>query len=181
MTDTDEHAEARAPMKTFDLLETLVQIEPGSLEIGKTVGEGLILRSPEFGERRNVSVKACFPVTDPHRFLRFTDEDDEELGLLADIAELDERERAVLLEELEKQQFMPIIVKIDAIYREYAIPIWEVRTDRGPRRLELKSTRDVHRLGGGRVYLRDSEGNGYVIPDSGQLDRESRELLELYV
>lgn len=181
MNEKNDGTENATESGTVDLLETLTVLDPGTLEIDKDVGEGLILRSPYFEEKTGVTVKAAFPVSRPHRFLCFRNEEGEEIGLLEDADDLPKQYREPLLEELHRQQFLPVITKVDAIYREFAIPIWEVRTDHGPRRLELKSTRDVHRLGGGRIYVRDSEGNGYVIPDVRELDLQSRELIELYV
>jgi hypothetical protein len=45
----------------------------------------------------------------------------------------------------------------------------------------LRSPHDVHHMEGNRVYVRDAEGNGYVIPDYAALDPASRDLLEYHM
>jgi len=181
MAETENNPKDGSPPGTFDLKRTLTILDPAALEVEQNVGDGLILRGPPFGERRGVRVAPCFPVTQPGRFLVFTGEDGEEIGILENMADLSPAFRGTLAEELAKQHFIPTITAVDAVYREFQIPIWEVRTDRGPRRLELKSRHDCHRLPGGRVYIRDAEGNGYLIPDVGELDSVSRRLIELNV
>lgn len=165
----------------LDLLDTIHPLDPDELEIEQTVGEGLIVRHSDFGERSQVTIRPCFPLSRPERFLMLCSEDGEELGLLEDLRCLPGEFREALLRELDKQQFIPIISRVDAIYREFKIPIWEVETNRGHRRLELKSTRDAYQVGKGKVYIRDSEGNPYLIPDYRELDPASQELVRLHV
>jgi hypothetical protein len=166
---------------TFNLMRTLQVLEPDCVELEQDLADGLTLRYPEIGERKGVSVEPCFPVTNLERFIVFRDSGGEEIGVLENLSQLEPKQADILRYELAKQHFIPVITAINAVYREFQIPIWEVQTDRGPRRLELKSTHDAHRMHGGRIYVRDSEGNGYVIPDYRELDPASRELVELYV
>ncbi|MCK4375989.1 MAG: DUF1854 domain-containing protein [Candidatus Brocadiae bacterium] len=171
----------RDPLQTFNLLETLTMLDPASLELEQTVADGLVLRCPGVGQTTDVSVRPCFPVTEPEKFLVFRDAEGQEIGMLEDLEALPRRFRRPLRVELNKQHFVPVITGIDAIFREFQIPIWQVQTDRGPRRLELRSAHDAHRLPDGRIYVRDAEGNGYLIPDYRKLDRTSQGLIELYV
>lgn len=165
----------------LDLLDTIHPLDPDRLEIEQTVGDGLIVRHPDFGEKLRVTIRPCFPLSRPERFLFLRDEDGEELGLLEDLRCLPEESRGALRRELDKQHFIPVIRRVDAIYREFKIPIWEVETNRGHRRLELKSSRDAYHVGEGKVYIRDSEGNPYLIPNYRDLDPASRDLVRLHV
>jgi hypothetical protein len=128
-----------------------------------------------------VTIEPCFPVTEPGRYLVLRDADGAELGLLEDVQALPARSREAFEVEMAKQHFVPVITRVEAIYREYQVPIWEVQTDRGARRIELKSSHDAHRLQGGRIYLRDAEGNAYLIPDYRELDLGSRDLIDLFM
>lgn len=165
----------------LDLLDTLDPLDPAKLEIEETVGEGLIVRHPDFGEKTHVSIRPCFPLSRPNRFLILRDEDGVELGMLENMWSLPEKACEALRRELDKQHFIPVINRVDAIYREFKIPIWEVKTDKGHRRLELKSTRDAYFVGEGKIYIRDSEGNPYLIPDYRELDPVSQDLIRLHV
>ncbi len=177
MSDENRPAEAPEMPVTFNLLDALTEIDPQGLEVERTV-EGLTLRSPQLGELHGVAVKACFPVTRADRCLYFTGAKGDAIGLLAETRSLSSESREALEEEAAKQQFLPVITKINAVSSDFAVPIWDVLTDHGPRRLQLRSHHDVHHMTGPRIYLRDAEGNGYVIPDYTKLDPASRDLLE---
>ena len=173
-TRTDE-------LKTFDLMETLTLLDGSELEVEQSVGDGLTVRAPGLGERRNVRVEPCYPLSRPERFLVFRDSEGVELGMLEDMSDLSSAAREALTVELGKQRFVPVITAVNAIYQEFHIPIWEVQTDRGPRQLSLRSPHDAHRLPDNRVYVRDAEGNGYLILDLTMLDSVSRDLVDLNV
>ena len=166
---------------TFDLMEALTVLDPRGVTVEQTLAEGLVVVCAECGRKEGVRVAPCFPVTEPERFLILRDAEGEEFGMLEDLADLAEPSRRALRDELGKQHFVPTITRVNAIYREFQIPIWEVETDRGPRRLALKSSHDAHRLPAGRIYVRDAEGNGYLIPDYRELDADSQNLIELFV
>jgi len=177
MTTTDRPEETSEIPRTFNLLDALCEVDPEGLEVERTV-EGLTVRSPLLGELKGVSVKPCFPVTRAERCLFLTGPKGEALGLLVDTKGLSRESCQALQEEAAKQQFLPVITKINAVSSDFAVPIWDVLTDHGPRRLQLRSHHDVHHMDGARIYLRDAEGNGYVIPDYTKLDPASRDLME---
>ncbi|MFO7958413.1 MAG: DUF1854 domain-containing protein [Candidatus Brocadiia bacterium] len=176
---TEEKQDNGAPQKgTFDLMETLAMLDTEGLRVERTAGEGLRVKSAELGELEGVTIEPCFPITEFGRYLLLKDGEGQELGILEDMRELDDASMKAVEAELKEQHFIPIITRVNDISREFHIPVWDVETDRGPRRLELKRRRDVHRMRGGRVYIRDAGGNGYLIPDIRELDPASRNLIE---
>ena len=177
---TDE-TRAEAGEKTYDLMQTLDILDPETLSIEQDPAAGLHLTIEGMGEWQNVSVEPCYPLTLPGRFLAFRDEDEEEIGILENIDDLAPDSKGALADELAKQHFIPVITRIEDIGREFHIPVWQVETDRGPRRLELKARHDARRLPGRRIYVRDADGNGYLIPDVRKLDEASQALIELNV
>ncbi|MGD2174585.1 MAG: DUF1854 domain-containing protein [Candidatus Brocadiaceae bacterium] len=178
MTD-DARPDAGAPRaeQPFDLMETLHILDPNTLEVERKEGGGLIVRSSECGELDGASVEPCFPITAFGRYLLLKNAEDEEIGLIEDVGELSEASMEAVEAELREQHLIPTITRVRDISREFHVPVWEVDTDRGPRRLELKRRRDVHLMRGGRVYIRDAAGNGYLIPDLKELDPASRQLV----
>jgi len=177
MADTPQNDQT-AREETFDLTETLRILDTKGLRIERTVGEGLTLRSSELEQVEGVTVEPCFPITESDRYLLLKDADGEELGILEDMRELDEASMQAIEEELDEEHFIPIITRVRSISREFHIPVWDVETDRGPRRLELKRRHDVHRMRNGRMYIRDAGGDGYLIPDIRSMDPASRDLIE---
>jgi hypothetical protein len=172
-------SEEQQPLNdTFDLMETLDILEADAVHVAQDPARGLHLRVEEW---QGVSVEPCYPLTMPGRYLAFRDEDDEEIGILENVDDLDPESKGPLADELAKQHFIPVITRVEDIGREFHIPVWQVQTDRGPRRLELKARHDARRLPGRRIYVRDADGNGYLITDVTKLDEASRALIELNV
>jgi hypothetical protein len=177
----DDHETSGDDLQTFDLMDTLKLLNGADMEIEQSVADGLIVRAPALGEKRQVSVEPCYPLSRPERFLVFRDSEGNELGLLEDMSDLSDEAREALAVELGKQRFLPVITAVNDIYQEFHIPVWEVETDRGPRQISLRSAHDAHRLPNNRIYVRDAEGNGYLILDLTELDPASQSLLELNV
>lgn len=177
MTDAQQ-IDHPTPDEPFDLMETLDLIATEGLQVERRPGEGLTVRSPHLGKLQGASVEPCFPITEFGKYVLLMDADGEEIGILEDIAKLDRDSAEALEAELKEQHFIPTITRIYDISREFHIPVWDVETDRGRRRLELKRRRDVHRMQGGRIYVRDADGNGYLIPDIRMLDPLSRSLID---
>ncbi len=175
--DKDKPQDANPRSETLDLMETLDLLDPDQLHVERDAGEGLLVRYPGRGEIQRVTVEPCYPITDFGKYLLLLDADGEEIGLVEDIEDLDDDSMQAVEAELKEQHFIPIITRVLSISRQFHVPVWEVETDRGPRRLELKRGRDVHRMRGGRIYVRDAGGNGYLIPNVRELDPASREMV----
>ncbi len=178
MPESEEDKSRSLEAQTFNLRETLELMDPDTLQVERTVGEGLVVSSEERGRIEGVRVEPCYPVTEHGKYLLLKNPEGEEIGILEDMRDLDEDSCEAIAAELKEQHFIPTITRVHSISREFHIPVWEVETDRGPRRLELKRRRDVHRMRGGRVYIRDAGGNGYLIPDIRELDPASRQMIE---
>jgi len=134
-----------------------------------------------FDNGEEVTIKRvvrAFPLTMPWRYIIFIDEDNREIGLLRDIKSLDESSMKELKDELEKVYFIPKIKRIRQIKEEFGVLIWETETDKGPRRFEVTSRRNVKKIGKRRIIVRDVDGNLYDIPDYTDLDQKSIILLE---
>jgi hypothetical protein len=164
--------------RTFDLMDAVRVLAADTMEVRRSPGEGLTLRCPEHGEKRCVSVEPAFPLTHWGRFIVLRDEDGEELGVIDDLRDLPDGSRRAVEEELSDRHFLPVITRVISISREFHVPIWEVETDRGPRRFACKGRHSAQRMGRGRIYVRDAEGNGYLIPDVKELDRASRQAID---
>ena len=134
-----------------------------------------------FDDNKEVLIKRvvrAFPLTMPWHYIILIDENGREVGLLRDLKCLDEKSMKVLKEELERVYFIPKIKKIHRIKEEFGILIWEAETDKGPRRFEVTSRRNIKKICGRRIIIRDADGNLYDIPDYADLDQKSIILLE---
>src|SRR5205814_1275039 len=84
-------------------------------------------------EERPVSVRRCFPWSEPTRHLSLRDADEEEFALVRNPAELDPRSRAALETALAVAGFVFEVTRVLEIEEEVEIRPWQVGGDCGRR------------------------------------------------
>ena len=134
------------------------------------------------GERFvGVETNHAFPFTDPEHWIAICDAAGHELTLIEDPQTLPPPVRAVLMEELGRREFVPVLERIVSVSAISDPCEWRVETDRGPVRFVLNSEEDVRRLGPYRRLIVDSHGIRYLVPDMRRLDAASRKILDRYL
>lgn len=165
------------------ILREVPELDASSMEAWLNDRNQLTVRFPDGAERINVRVVPAFPITRPHRFLYFKDEDGSELGLLVDPKGLNRESRELILDQADQVYFMPRITRIIRVDEQTTgVATWEVETDRGWSRFEMvPRSESVWYVGRDRVLIRDVDGNRYLIEDLNTLDPRSRRWSELYL
>ena len=128
-----------------------------------------------------VSVRRCFPWTEPARHLSLRDGDEEEFAFVRDPADLDARSRAALERALEVAGFVFEVTRVLEIEEEVEIRRWQVETRQGPRTFQTRLDDWPRTLPHGGLLIRDLAGDLYHLRSPGELDRKSRELLWAFV
>ena len=131
-----------------------------------------------------VQVVRMFPFMEKDRFIsiRTIDENSREIGIVADLAQLDKATAAMLNEQMNLRYFTPIITKIHKIKEEYGFAYWEVLTDHGECRFTVRmGGSDVVYLSETRVLISDIDENRFEIPDVNKLTPVERKKLDLYL
>jgi hypothetical protein len=130
------------------------------------------------GERAaTVSVRQCFPWSDPRRYLSLRDDDDVEFALVDDARTLDPASRAALDRALAEAGFVLEITAVSSIEEEVEVFSWEVTTRQGRRRFQTRLDDWPAELAGGAKLIRDVGGDLYLLRTPESLDRRSRKLL----
>jgi hypothetical protein len=120
----------------------------------------------------------CFPLTHPSQWISLCDREGREVLLLETLDGLAPDGRVLLLAELQRREFMPVIRQVLSIHPGDADPSdWHVLTDRGEARFTLPGEDNVRMLGPGSYVLADANGIRYRVPDLRALDPDSRRLL----
>jgi hypothetical protein len=132
-------------------------------------------------EEKAVSVRRCFPWTEPTRHLSLRDPDEEEFAFVRDPADLDARSRAALEAALAVAGFVFEITRVLEIEEEVEIRRWRVETRQGPRTFQTRLDDWPRTLPHGGLLIRDLAGDLYHLADPAALDRQSRELLWAFV
>jgi hypothetical protein len=164
---------------TYDLAEELTILPPKGVRLFYDEFEDLCLEL-DGAARQPVKASRVFPVSVPDRFVALTDKEGVEVGILSDVSALDEASRQALSTELERDYFHAQITRVLSMTAGgWHTQEWEVETDRGTRAFEIRSNRrDIRHLGGGRILIKDADGNRFEIPDYRTLDPFSRDLID---
>ncbi len=131
-------------------------------------------------EHVGVEVIRAFPISEPEHWISICDADGHEILALDDTRELSEEIRTVLLDELGKREFVPVIRRIVKVWNHTDPQEWHVVTDRGPTSFCVGSDEDIRRIEPRQVLIVDGHGIRYLIPDTQQLDSHSRRILDRY-
>lgn len=124
-------------------------------------------------------VYRTFPFRYATEYISIRDAKGEELGIVRDIAELNEESIAELEKELGFRYFLPRVTRVDSVKLKSGLWIWELQTHLGPTRLAMRNLHEhLQYPGGGRVILVDLSGKRCEILDSRALDAHSRRQLE---
>jgi hypothetical protein len=133
--------------------------------------------------RQHIGVEPvrAFPLSDPEHGIALCDAEGHELMWIDDLADLPGPIQEVLLGELAKREFVPVIFRVLKVSALVEPCEWQVETDRGPTSFLLQSEDDIHRLDEHRALVTDAHGIRYLIQDTRTLDSTSRRLLERYL
>lgn len=127
-----------------------------------------------------VPVRA-FPISAPDEGLSLVSADGHELHWIDRLADLPAATRDLIDAELAVREFAPQIRRIVEVSTFSTPSTWTVETDRGRTELVLKSEDDIRRLGQGRLLISTAQGLQFGIPQTADLDRHSRKLLERFL
>ncbi|UCD23523.1 MAG: DUF1854 domain-containing protein [Gemmatimonadota bacterium] len=133
------------------------------------------------GEARPVSVRRCFPWSEPGDYVSLRDGDEGEFALINDPAELDDASREILEQALAEAGFVLEITAIMDVDEEVEIRNWKVETRQGPRSFQTRLDDWPRQVPSGGMLIRDVAGDLYYVKDAASLDKKSRELLWAFV
>lgn len=129
----------------------------------------------------NVRPVRLFPLSRPDRWISLIDSAGREIICISDPNQLRQTHKDVLMRELQRREFVPVVKRIISVSGNSEPCQWQVETDRGVTNFILKDENDVRRLGDHGVMVVDSYGIRYLIPDRKNLDAHSRRIIEWYV
>jgi hypothetical protein len=122
-----------------------------------------------------------FPVQAPTRGISLVRDGGKEVGWIDDLAALAPDLQALVTEELDGREFMPVIESIRSV-SSFATPCtWTVSTDRGDTEFVLKGEEDIRRLGAFSLLVADSHGIHFLIRDMFAIDKNSRRILDRFL
>src|SRR5690349_25003843 len=128
-----------------------------------------------------VRLRQCFPWSEPGLHLSLRDDEDREVAIVDDPAELDAESRGAIEHALAEAGFVLEVTRVLDIDEEVEIRQWTVETRQG-RRSFLPHLDDWPRvLPTGGLLIRDVAGDLYRLASPATMDKRSRELLWAFV
>lgn len=119
--------------------------------------------------------RRLFPVSSADTYITLLDFEGLELALIRNLADLDAESRKCVNASLDDYYLVPHITRIISINEKYGTIRWCVETERGIKKFDIRNrNHDIKVYKDGRVRVRDSDDNRYVIDDYRQLDAHSR-------
>jgi len=169
-------------MPAYSIEEELNILDPKKVSIGKDEFNRLNIKIEGGKEYPEVDIVMDFPLTNSDHFLSVIEVNngkrDEEIGIIEDIRKLDSKSRKIVKEEIKRIYFMPKVTKINRLKENHGIMKFDLETEKGHREFETRHREDIRKLPGGRIIIRDADGNRFEIKDYRKLDRRSMLLVD---
>jgi hypothetical protein len=152
-------------------------LSPKEIVLGRE-GDSLLC-TLEGDTHRDVQLKCAFPMSHPGQYIVLKDPEKGELGIIRDSKEMDPDQEQIVLGELRKAYFVPVITRILSVKEEFGMSAWEVETDRGSCTIKVRrrGKESVTERDDGGIILTDVDSNRYEVKDVNALDSKSRALL----
>lgn len=124
----------------------------------------------------------AFPFDFPYSYISVLDMDSAEIGLIEDVDALGEENARLIKAEIDRKYYTPVIKQILSTKDKFGYSYWTILTDEGQQEITLRDTfQSLLKVGGGRIFVNDVDGNRYEIPDIEKLDRKSYHKIELFL
>lgn len=122
--------------------------------------------------------RRLFPVNNPDNYITLIDSEGSETALIRSIAELEKASADCIRASLNDYYLVPKIIRIVSASEKYGTVRWIVDTDRGVKGFDIRNrNHDIRVYSDGRVRVRDSDDNRYIIEDYKTLDQYSKNQL----
>lgn len=113
-----------------------------------------------------VRIVRCFPLSAGSVYVSMRDWDNKEIGIVEDPSRLNEQSMRIVAEELDKRYFVSEVKDIHKVENRHGYTIFDVHTNRGRRVFNVHDRRrNIVHLEQGRVFMIDTDGCQYDIPD----------------
>lgn len=150
-------------------------------ELRRNEAGRLVYLKPALGlMSEDVMPVRAFPISEPGFGISLMDAKGRELEWVEDLALLSDATCSLLLEELDRREFLPEITRIHRVSTFATPSVWDVETNRGPTSLVLAGEENLHRLGANTLLVSSKDGVWFVIRDLQGLDAESRRMLDRF-
>ncbi|WBL14652.1 DUF1854 domain-containing protein [Sutcliffiella sp. NC1] len=139
---------------------------------------GLLTAHIQNKQHKEIYIYRTFPYSKPYEYISVRTKDDEELGIIKDISDLDRQSEQEVLQELRLRYVVPVVTRIASIKEVPGLWTIELETDRGNVSLLMRNVHEhIQQTPSGSIVITDMEGRRCELRDINLLDKHSlREL-----
>ena len=120
--------------------------------------------------------RRLFPVSRVDSYITLLDTDGVEVALIKSMSDLNAEAKEIVEYSLNDYYLVPHIIKIYSVSEKNGKIHWCIETERGYKEFDIRNrNHDVRVYSDGRVRVRDSDDNRYIISDYRKLDKHSRQ------
>ena len=119
--------------------------------------------------------RRLFPVSRADNYITLLNEEGIEIAVIRNMTDLNKESRDIVQYSLDDYYLVPHILKIYSVSEKNGKVHWAIETERGYKEFDIRNrNHDVRVYSDGRVRVRDSDDNRYIITDYKKLDKHSR-------
>ena len=167
------------------------QMDLGIMDINQTefyVGEGGFTNLKYNGQDyKHIVLRRIMPIEQPLHYISVADQDNKEIGILKAVTDLPEAQREVVARELDSRYYSPQVLDVISVKDKLGYVYMEMRLMNKQGKEYNKScaikdvSRNIRMLSNSSVIIFDVDGNRYVVPDLGALNKQSLRRLDAYL
>lgn len=129
-----------------------------------------------------VKLVRAYPYTLTSEYICVVDSNDNEIGIIKSLADLDKKSEECCIHELERRYYCPTITEVKKIKERMGHFYFESIIDGKTKKFTVKDiTRSIRFSSENTLLIFDMEGNRYVIPSFDAIEEKSKRLLEPYL
>lgn len=129
-----------------------------------------------------VKLIRSYPYSLTDEYICVHDIEDNEIGIIRDLKELDKESLDSANKELQNRYYCPAITSVKSIKERMGHFYFDVIIDGKDKSFTVRDlTRNLRSANENTLLIFDVDGNRYVIPDQEKIEQKSRRLLEPYL
>ena len=129
-----------------------------------------------------VKLIRAYPYSLKEEYICIHDLDDNEIGIIKTLAELDNDSREACIKELQDRYYCPTVTHVKSIKERMGHFYFETVIDGKEKKFTVRDiTRNLRYAYDSTLLIFDMDGNRYVIPEFEKIEEKSKRLLEPYL
>jgi len=136
---------------------------------------------------KHVVLRRIMPIDQPLHYISVADDDDKEIAIIKSVAELQGEQREIVEQELDNRYYSPQVLDVMSVRDKLGYVYMEMRLRNKQGKEYDKScavkdvSRNIRMLSSTSIIIFDVDGNRYVVPDLGALNKQSLRRLDTYL